>query len=85
MAGTTNHTKPFIVDKNLGAALDLDNTQLTKITSDGTPVVSPTQEQKYLFDMRGWLLVPGVLSGEEMPSKRQTLFRPVRAANNLIG
>ena len=64
MAQITDHTKPFIVDKNLGTALDIDNAQLTETTSDGTPVVAPTQEQKYLFDMRGWLLVPGVLSDE---------------------
>ena len=29
MAETTNYTKPFIVDKNLGSALDIDNAQLT--------------------------------------------------------
>ena len=40
MAETT--TKPFIVDKNLGAALDIDNAQLTETTSDGTSVVPPT-------------------------------------------
>lgn len=66
MEQTKNHTKPFIVDKNLGAALDIDNTTLPQTTSDGTPVVPPTQEQKYLFDMRGWLLVPGVLTGDEL-------------------
>ncbi len=66
MEQTQNHTKPFIVDKNLGAALDIDNAALPQTTSDGTPVVPPTQEQKYLFDMRGWLLVPGVLAGDEL-------------------
>lgn len=66
MEQAQNHTKPFIVDKNLGAALDIDNTALPQTTSDGTPVIPPTQEQKYLFDMRGWLLVPGVLSGDEL-------------------
>ncbi len=66
MEQTQNHTKPFIVDKNLGAALDIDNAALPQTTSDGTPVVPPTQEQKYLFDMRGWLLVPGVLTGDEL-------------------
>ncbi len=66
MEQAQNHTKPFIVDKNLGAALDIDNAALPQTTSDGTPVVPPTQEQKYLFDMRGWLLVPGVLAGDEL-------------------
>jgi len=66
MEQAQNHTKPFIVDKNLGAALDIDNAALPQTTSDGTPVVPPTQEQKYLFDMRGWLLVPGVLADDEL-------------------
>ncbi|MYG00118.1 phytanoyl-CoA dioxygenase family protein [Candidatus Poribacteria bacterium] len=66
MEQAQNHTKPFIVDKNLGAALDIDNAALPQTTSDGSPVVPPTQEQKYLFDMRGWLLVPGVLTGDEL-------------------
>ena len=71
MKEATNHTKPFIVDKNLGAALDIENAQLTETTSDSTPVVPPTQEQKYLFDMRGWLLVPGVLSGDELAEMQE--------------
>ncbi len=66
MEQPTDYTKPFIVDKNLGAALDIDNAALPQTTSDGSPVVPPTQEQKYLFDMRGWLLVPGVLVGDEL-------------------
>ena len=58
MPQATNHTKPFIVDKNLGAALDIENAQLTETTSNGTPVVPPTQEQKYLFDMPRVALSP---------------------------
>lgn len=75
MEQTTNYTKPFIVDKNLGAALDIDNAALPQTTSDGTPVVPPTQEQKYLFDMRGWLLVPGVLSGDELEEMQDFCHR----------
>ena len=70
-----NHTKPFIVDKNLGAALDIDNAALPQTTSDGMPVVPPTQEQKYLFDMRGWLLAPGVLSGDELKEIQEFCHR----------
>ncbi len=66
MAIEMHRTKPFIIDKNLGSALDVDKTELTAITSNGAAVVPPTQEQKYLFDMRGWLLVPGVLSEDEL-------------------
>ena len=71
MAKVIHHSEPFIVDKNLGSALDLENAQLTATTADGTPVVAPTQEQKYLFDMRGWLLVPGVLSGDELAEMQE--------------
>ena len=70
-----NYAKPFIVDKNLGAALDLENASLPETTSDGTPVVPPTQEQKYLFDMHGWLLVPGVLSGDELAEMQEFGYR----------
>ena len=75
MEQVTNYTKPFIVDKNLGAALDIENAGLPQTTSDGTPVVSPTQEQKYLFDMRGWLLVPGVLAGDELEEIQEFCHR----------
>ncbi len=75
MEQAQNHTKPFIVDKNLGAALDIDNAALPQTTSDGTPVVPPTQEQKYLFDMRGWLLVPGVLVGDELEEIQDFSYR----------
>ena len=75
MEQATNHTKPFIVDKNLGAALDIENAGLPETTSDDTPVVAPTQEQKYLFDMRGWLLVPGVLSGDELKKIQEFCYR----------
>ena len=70
-----NYAKPFIVDKNLGAALDIENTSLPDTTSDGTAVVPPTQEQKYLFDMRGWLLVPGVLKGDELEEMQEFCHR----------
>ncbi len=75
MEQAQDHTKPFIVDKNLGAALDIDNAALPQTTADGTPVVPPTQEQKYLFDMRGWLLVPGVLSGDELEEMQDFCYR----------
>jgi hypothetical protein len=55
----------FIIDKNLGAKLNEETVVLPTKNSDGLPVVQPTDEQKYLFDMRGWLLIPGVLSEAE--------------------
>ena len=40
MALTDNtYAKPFIVDKNLGANLDTDETDLTRTNSAGEPVI----------------------------------------------
>jgi len=65
---TANH-EPFVVDKNLGEKLQLGPDDLPRTNADGEPVIELTQEQKYLFDTRGWLLMPGVLDpdlAEEM-------------------
>ena len=58
--------KPFIVNKNLGSALEVEPENLTSTNADGEPVVIPTQKQKYDFDRKGWLLIPNVLSKEEI-------------------
>lgn len=59
-------TRPYIMDKNMGKAVDLDKIELPTTNADGKPVIALTAEQKYLFDLRGWLLIPGVLSAEEV-------------------
>ena len=60
----------FIIDKNLGARLDETQADLTRVNADGREVVPPTDEQKYLFDKDGWLLIPGVLSDDECAEMR---------------
>ena len=67
----STYAKPFIVDKNLGANLDPDATDLTRTNADGKPVVEPTQEQKYIFDSKGWVLIPGVLTHNEVKEMRE--------------
>jgi len=64
------YAKPFIVDKNLGASLDPDATDLTRTNADGKPVIALTQEQKYIFDTDGWLLIPGILTDDEVNEMR---------------
>lgn len=64
-------TKPFVVNKNLGSAVDVEPEQLTRTNADGLPVVIPTQKQKYDFDRNGWLLVPSVLSDAEVAAMRE--------------
>lgn len=63
--------KPFIVNKNLGSAVEVEPEELTRINADGLPVVIPTQKQKYDFDRNGWLLIPSVLSGPEIAETRE--------------
>ncbi len=60
----------FIIDKNLGARLDESQADLTRVTSEGREVVPLTDEQRYLFDKDGWLLIPGVLSDAECAEMR---------------
>jgi hypothetical protein len=67
--------RPYIMDKNLGSALDLDAIQMPTTNADGLPVIELTQEQKYLFDMRGWLLIPGVLGADEAAEMREFCLR----------
>jgi len=77
------YAKPFIIDKNLGAALDPDAADLTRTNADGKPAIPPTQEQKYIFDMRGWLLIPGALSEEETEEMRDFCLRLIHDRDSI--
>ena len=63
--------KPFVVNKNLGSAVEVEPDELTTTNADGTPVAVPTQKQKYDFDRNGWLLIPSVLSDAEIAEMRE--------------
>ena len=63
--------KPFIVNKNLGSAVEVEPDELTTTTADGVPVTVPTQKQKYDFDRNGWLLIPSVLSDADIAEMRE--------------
>lgn len=43
--------------------------------ADGLPPVALTEEQKYLFDTQGWLLVPGVLADNDIAEMRDFCYR----------
>lgn len=66
-----SNNQAFVIDKNLGSRLIEAESDMPVANSDGLPVVSLTDEQKYLFDMRGWLLVPGVLSGADCTEMKE--------------
>lgn len=63
--------KPFIVNKNLGSAVEVEPEELTTTNAEGTPVIVPTQKQKYDFDRNGWLLIPNVLSDDDIVEMRE--------------
>ena len=63
-------TEPFIIDKNLGECLDQNEADFPRENSEGRRVVLPTQDQKYLFDKDGWILIPEVLSQVEITEMR---------------
>ena len=62
--------KPFIVNKNLGSAVEVEPEDLTRTNADGVPVILPTQKQKYDFDRNGWLLIPSLLSDTDIAEMR---------------
>lgn len=61
--------QPFIIDKSLGRPLDPD-ASLTQTNADGLPAVALTQEEKYRFDLQGWILFEGVLSEQQIKEMR---------------
>ena len=63
--------KPFIVNKNLGSAVEVEPEELTTTNAEGIPAVVPTQKQKYNFDRNGWLLIPSVLSDSDIAEMRE--------------
>ena len=57
--------------------------RLPERNADGLPPVAWTEEQKYLFDTRGWLLVPGVLSEAEVAEMQAFCYRLKREPESL--
>ena len=69
-------------NKDLGSPLATTPDDLTQTNANGEPVVPLTQEQKYLFDKNGWLLVPGVLTESEVEEMRDFCYRLKAFARN---
>ena len=66
---------PFVFNKDLGRPQLPKDDAYCRTNSEGRPIVELTPAQKYAFDLRGWLLVPGVLSEEEMDPIREQIER----------
>ena len=52
-----------------------DAQYVPSVTSAGQPIVPMTDEQKYLFDLRGWILLPALLTTEECDAAREFLLK----------
>lgn len=48
---------------------------ITDTNGDGKPIIEFTEEQKYLFDVRGWMMVPGILTDDEIGEMRDFCYR----------
>ncbi len=49
----------------------MDNVLLPTTNADGLPVVPMTEEQKYRFDLKGWICLPGLLTKEQVGPIRE--------------
>ena len=43
----------------------------TDFNADGEPAVEPTCDQKYIFDVKGWIAFPGVLADDDIEEMRE--------------
>ena len=57
--------------------------KLPRTNGDGLPVVPMTEEQKYLFDLKGWIALPGLLSEAELEPVREHQLRFLRDRDSL--
>lgn len=73
--GITLDNDPYVMDKNLGEKLQLQPDDLPASNADGQSVEAFTQEQKYSFDNRGWILFPGLLSDDDIEAMREFALR----------
>jgi hypothetical protein len=67
--------QPYVINKNLGQPLGDVSGEYPTRNSEGLPVIPPTDEQKYVFDTRGWVLIESVLTGAELDEARDYAAR----------
>ena len=67
--------KPLLFQQSRVGYVDIDEVDLPRTNAAGKPVIDPTPEQRYLFDTQGWLLIPGLLSEDEVEEMRAFCYR----------
>jgi hypothetical protein len=48
---------------------------VTTTNADQKPIVEFTEDQKYIFDTKGWIAIPSVLSDDEILEMRDFCYR----------
>ena len=51
--------------------------------ADGVPAIEFTEDQKFIFDTRGWIALPGVLSDDEAAEMREFCYRLQREPDTI--
>ena len=52
--------------------------------ADNLPPIPLTEEQRFLFDTRGWLLFPGILSETEIKEMREFCYQLKQEPESII-
>ena len=61
----------YVISKDVGAPMEPYDAEFPTYNGAALPIVAPTEEQKYLFDTRGWLLLPEVVTGPELAEMQE--------------
>ena len=61
----------------------MDKMLLPTTNADGLPVVPMSEEQKYIFDLKGWISLPGLLSEEQLEPIRAHQMKFLYERNSL--
>ena len=75
--------KPYVINKDMGRPLVGYEDELPKKNADGLDVIEPTDEQKYLFDTHGWMLIPSLLTEDEIEEMRDWCLKLHFESNSL--
>ena len=75
--------EPVLFNKEHGQPLNLNDINFTQENADGKPVIPMTTEQKYVFDAKGWVMIPSVLTELEIRDMRDFCYRLKQDPNSI--
>jgi hypothetical protein len=83
MTTTSTEGVPLIYRKDLGKTLVESTWNIPNTNADGLPAIAPSEEQKYLFDNQGWIIIPGVLDADDTAEMREFCYRLKQEPNSI--